>query len=30
MAILDIGHPSCIAKLEATVELAQLVLHISQ
>ncbi|MCI61076.1 hypothetical protein A2U01_0082332, partial [Trifolium medium] len=29
-AILDIGHPSFIAKLETAVELAQLVLQISQ
>jgi hypothetical protein len=28
--ILDIGHPSCIAAFETTIELVQLVLHIAQ
>ncbi|PNX94505.1 hypothetical protein L195_g017681 [Trifolium pratense] len=30
MAILDIGHPSRIAEVETAVDLAQLVLQISQ
>ncbi|MCI29327.1 hypothetical protein A2U01_0050536, partial [Trifolium medium] len=30
MVILDTGHPSCIAEVETTVELAQLVLQVNK